>query len=103
MDQAAAGRMIADNDDHGEDGERPRRLMIVSAGNVPADTDYAHRRSPDDYPIEDPAKAWNALTVGGYTDLIDVHDAGYEKWRPMVSAGELSPHSRTRVTWPQSL
>jgi hypothetical protein len=103
IDQAAAGRMIADDDEEGEDGERPRRLIVVSAGNVLAETDYARRRSQDDYPIEDPAQAWNALTVGGYTDLIDVRDAGYETWTPLVSAGELSPHSRTSVTWPQGL
>ena len=86
--------MIAD-DDEGEEGERPRRLIVVSAGNVLADTDYTRWRSQDDFPIEDPAQAWNALTVGGYTDLIEVRDAGYEAWIPMVSAGELSPHSRT--------
>ena len=108
IDQAAAGRMIADdNDADGEGGEneatRPKRLIIVSAGNVIAETDYTRVRAQDDYPIEDPAQAWNALTVGGYTDLIDVRDEGYETWTPMVSAGELSPHSRTSVTWPQGL
>jgi hypothetical protein len=103
IDQAAAGRMIADDDAETEGGERPRRLIIVSAGNVTAETDYTRRRSQDEYPIEDPAQAWNALTIGGYTDLIDVRDEGYEDWRPVVSAGELSPHSRTSVTWPQGL
>ena len=60
-------------------------------------------RPQDEFPIEDPAQAWNALTIGGYTDLIDVRDEGYENWTPMVAAGELSPHSRTSVTWPQGL
>lgn len=103
IDQAAAGRMIADDDGEGEDAGRPKRLFIVSAGNVFAETDYARRQPQDDFPIEDPAQAWNALTVGGYTDLIDVRDAGYEDWTPMVGAGEVSPHSRTSVTWPQGL
>jgi hypothetical protein len=106
IDQAAVGRMIADgNGEGGEDNEveRPKRLIIVSAGNVLAETDYTRRRSQDEFPIEDPAQAWNALTVGGYTDLIDVRDEGYEDWDPMASAGELSPHSRTSVTWPQGL
>jgi hypothetical protein len=102
IDQAAAGRMIADDD--GEEGDdRPKRLIIVSAGNIAASTDYPRGRSQDEFPIEDPAQAWNALTVGGYTDLIDVRDEGYEDWTPVVSAGELSPHSRTSVTWPQGL
>ena len=81
----------------------PKRLIVLSAGNVLAETDYAKRRSQDDFPIEDPAQAWNALTIGGYTDLIDVRDEGYEAWTPIASAGNLSPHSRTSVTWPQGL
>src|SRR6202012_1845297 len=60
-------------------------------------------RSQDEYPIEDPAQAWNALTVGGYTDLIDIQDEGYTDWSPIADAGELSPHSRTSVTWPLGL
>jgi hypothetical protein len=108
IDQAAVGRMIADDDDEeeSEDGtgaKRPKRLMIVSAGNVLAEINYANRRSQDEYPIEDPAQAWNALTIGGYTDLVDVRDEGYERWTPIAAAGELSPHSRTSVIWPQGL
>jgi hypothetical protein len=107
IDQAAVGRMIADDDGDENDGlgevERPRRLIIISAGNVTADTEYAKRRPQDECPIEDPAQAWNALTVGGYTDRIEVRDKGYESWTPIVQAGELSPHSRTSVTWPQGL
>lgn len=102
LDQAAAGTMIGDqSDDPGV--EMPKRLIIVAAGNVLAETDFARRRPQDEYPIEDPAQAWNALTIGGYTDLIDVRDVGYEAWTPMAAAGELSPHSRTSVTWPQGL
>jgi hypothetical protein len=108
IDQAAVGRMIADDDGEEETEdragtERPRRLIVVSAGNVMAETDFSNRRSQDEYPIEDPAQAWNALTVGGYTDHIEVRDKGYENWTPIVQAGELSPHSRTSVTWPQGL
>ena len=103
IDQAAAGTMIADQDEHVNEASRPKRLFVASAGNVPAEIDFTRMRPQDDYPIEDPAQAWNALTVGGYTDLIDVRDTGYEAWTPIVAAGELSPHSRTSVTWPQGL
>jgi hypothetical protein len=108
VDQAAAGRMIADDDnadeteqDEEEPNElkRPKRLILISGGNIPADSDYAARRSQEDFPIEDPAQAWNALTVGGYTDLVHVTDAGYTEWHPMAAAGELSPHSRTSADW----
>lgn len=107
IDQAAVGRMIGDvaEGDAGDEDEtqRPKRLIVLSAGNILAETDYANRRSQDEFPIEDPAQAWNALTISGYTDLIDVRDEGYEGWAPIASAGELSPHSRTSVTWPQGL
>jgi hypothetical protein len=100
--------MIGDDDGAEENGDsddedRPKRLIILSAGNALAETDCRRRRSQDEFPIEDPAQAWNALTIGGYTDLIDVRDNGYEDWTPMAAAGELSPHSRTSVTWPQGL
>jgi hypothetical protein len=100
IDQAAAGCMVGDEAD---DGERPRRLIFISAGNVPAETGYAFRKSQDDFPIEDPAQAWNALSVSGYTDLIAVRDEGYEDWKPLAEAGDLSPHSRTSVTWEQGI
>jgi hypothetical protein len=96
IDQAASASMIGDEQD------APRRLIVVAAGNIAAETNPNEIHSQDNYPIEDPAQAWNALTVGGYTDLIEVRDNGYEDWTPMANAGELSPHSRTSVTWPQS-
>lgn len=95
IDQAASGSMI------GDDKDAPKRLIVLAAGNVEAETDPMRIQPQDHYPIEDPAQAWNALTVGGYTDLIEVREKGYEDWTPMAAAGELSPHSRTSVTWPQ--
>jgi Subtilase family len=100
IDQAAAGCMEGEN---ANDENRNRRLFVVSAGNVPPETNFLARRPQDDYPIEDPAQAWNALTIGGYTDLINIDDQGYEDWTPLVDAGALSPHSRTGVTWLQGV
>jgi len=94
IDQASAGEMPGDGND------APMRLFILSAGNVPAEGDFARLRSQDDYPIEDPAQAWNALTIGGYTDLTQIHERDYLRWTPLVPAGQISPHSRTSVTWP---
>ena len=94
VDQAAAGAMV------GDDQAAPKRLIVVSGGNVPSEIDMARLQPQDNYPIEDPAQAWNALTVGGYTDLTGVRETGYERWMALASAGDLSPHSRTSVTWP---
>lgn len=96
IDQAASGSMIGDGDD------RPRRLIVISTGNVKAEIDADRVQHPDDCAAEDPAQAWNALTIGGYTDLGDVQDAGYDDWTALSSIGDVSPHSRTSVTWPQS-
>lgn len=96
IDQAAAGSM------DGDDEDAPKRLIVVAGGNVTPEIDVSQIRPQDEYPIEDPAQAWNALTVGGYTDLVTVRERGYEDWTPMVGAGHLSPHSRTSITWPQT-
>lgn len=95
IDQIAAGTMIGDGDN------APKRLFIVSSGNVTPVIDYAQLLPQDNFPAEDPCQAWNALSVGAYTDLVDIHDEGYTDWTVLAQAGELSPHSRTTVTWPQ--
>lgn len=95
VDQASFGLMPAD------ENEGPKRLFVISAGNVPAETDASRIIHPSEAPIEDPAQAWNALTVGGYTEKTQIDDVGYEDWRPLVEAGDISPFSRTSVTWPQ--
>jgi hypothetical protein len=81
-----------------------RRLFLVSAGNVwPLEEDHLDRSDVE--PIEDPAQAWNALTVGACTDLDDAASTpGFDGWTPLASRGELSPLSRTGVAfqrvWP---
>ena len=84
------------------------RLFIVSAGNVRdlTDTSTAYLDRCDTHPVEDPAQAWNALTVGAYTDLVDVGAPGstHEGWVAVALPGDLSPFSRTGVgfqaQWP---
>jgi hypothetical protein len=81
-----------------------QRLFLISAGNVRVWEDDHLARS-DVEPIEDPAQAWNALTVGAYTDLDDASGApGFDGWTPVAPRGELSPFSRTAVAferaWP---
>ena len=35
---------------------------------------------PEAYPVEDPAQAWNVLTIGGFTDRDDVAHPDYRGW-----------------------
>ncbi len=84
------------------------RLFIISAGNVRdlTDTTLTYLDRCDALPVEDPAQAWNALTIGAYTDLVDVGAEGtpHEGWAPLAQPGDLSPFSRTGVgfqrQWP---
>ncbi|MEZ5968656.1 MAG: S8 family peptidase [Hyphomonas sp.] len=92
LDQAAAGVMAGDAD-------RPRRLILVATGNAPVAIDANLNGDIHNSPIEDPAQAWNALTVGGYTDKTLIDDEGYEHFTPHQAAGELSLHTRTSMLW----
>jgi len=96
IDQIAAAAMPGDDDG------APRRLFIVSAGNAPAHIERERILPADDYPIEDPAQAWNALTVGGYTDKTVIDEQDLADWTPFAPAGDISPFTRTSVRWPQS-
>ena len=77
-----------------------RRLMVLSAGNIRVDLMPAdHLVRNDLESVEDPAHAWNALTVGAFTEKVDLIDPALAGWSAIAPAGELSPRSRTSVTW----
>jgi hypothetical protein len=84
------------------DGSATRRLFVVSAGNVTA-LDLAHLDRSDVEPVHDPAQAWNAVTVGAFTEKGNLGD-GWDGWSPVAAPGDLSPYSTTSVpfqeTWP---
>lgn len=79
--------------------DQQRRLMVLSAGN----TDLASRR---DYPdsnltdgVHDPGQAWNAITVGGYTEKALVDQTRNPGWEALASHGDLAPCACTSLTW----
>lgn len=77
-----------------------RRLMIISAGNVQQDIasgDYLNINDLET--VENPAQAWDPLVVGAYTEKVNIIDPGYAGWQPVAPGGDLSPRSRTSVTW----
>ena len=108
MDALAAGRVF-DQTTQGlvyrEGEDENRRLFIVSAGNVdPSSLAVAHLDQSDTDAVHDPAQAWNALTVGAFTERISIQDPSWHGWKPVAAAGDLSPWSTTSVTfarqWP---
>jgi hypothetical protein len=79
------------------------RMFVISAGNTSV-LERNHLARSDLEPVEDPAQAWNALTVGAYTDRGVIEDERFDGYEPLAPAGELSPYSTTSVgfaaPWP---
>lgn len=87
------------------DGARPLlrpRLFVLAAGNIPW-TQWHHYPFRNDLEtIEDPGQAWNALTVGAYTNQVDFDQARWPALAPIAEVGSLAPASRTSVSWSRS-
>jgi hypothetical protein len=73
------------------------RLIVVAAGNVDS-YQHDHLGESDTSIVDDPAQAWNALTVSAHTDLATppAHPQ-YNGWSTVADQGQLSPHSRTSL------
>jgi subtilisin family serine protease len=80
--------------------EVDKRLFVISAGNVPDDNWLQYPESNQTYGVEQPAQAWNALTVGAYTEKQELPaTADYAGWSALAPPGDLSPFSSTSCTW----
>ena len=80
--------------------ETARRLILISAGNIReglSKAEYPARNETE--PIENPAQAWNAMTIGAFTDKTNLIDPSYAGWEAIAPAGDLCPTSRTSLTW----
>ena len=81
------------------------RLFMVSAGNI-RDINFLDKDIINAYPnnhslrkIQNPAQAWNALTIGAFTNIVAPNSpelAGYDRVAPV---GGISPFSRTSYLW----
>ena len=94
MDQLASG----------VSGQRDeRRLILVAVGNTDnfrfGSGDYLNLCDDPDNEVQSPAQAWNAITVGAYTEKHQL-PAG-EPVTPLAPFGDLSPASRT-ASWSSS-
>jgi hypothetical protein len=78
-----------------------RRLIILSAGNTTDPDEW--RRYPESNltnEVHDPAQAWNALTVGAFTNKTQIRDRTLAGFAAKAHAGSLSPFSTTSLSWP---
>lgn len=78
-----------------------RRLFVLSAGNTNDSTAWAaYPHNLTTSSVHDPGQAWNALTVGAYTELTTI-SANAPAYQPIAIAGGLSPYTTTSATWQQ--
>ncbi len=93
---ATVDRLAADAE--GEN-EIPR-LILLSGGNINDPNAWATcptSNSTDS--IHDPGQAWNALTIGAYTNLTQITEEDAGHYSPIAAGGGLSPFSTTSYTW----
>ena len=78
-----------------------RRSIILSSGNIhDPDSWREFPASNLTTEVEDPGQAWNALTVGAYTEKVKITDPALKGYAPIAGGGDLSPYSSTSFTWP---
>lgn len=82
-----------------------KRLMCISAGN----TQVEEIADADDYlaavrlhSVENPGQAWNAITVGAYTDKIQIETREYSDYAPVANRGGISPFTSSSIMWEKS-
>jgi len=85
------------------ENDKPR-IIVLSAGNTSDSlTDMA---GYPDYNIlqdvHDPAQAWNAITVGAYTEKATIAEDDCFDYTALAPVGGLSPFSTTSTTWEKS-
>lgn len=81
-----------------------KRLFLVSAGNV--DSSFLQKngyfKACELKSVEDPAQAWNALSIGAYTqDAIIQPSQMTRGFHAVAQVNELSPYSSTSFSWKQ--
>ena len=81
-------------------GDDIQRLIIISSGNIENSNNW--RNYPEDNltnEVHDPGQAWNALTVGAYTEKTRIVAPSLNNYIAIAPSGGLSPYSTTSTTW----
>lgn len=97
--QPSSWSAALDNICVGKNGADKRHLFVVSAGNTEMSShiDYPDSNITDQ--VHDPGQAWNALTIGAYTDKVHISEPDFATWTPLADAGDMAPGTTTSVTW----
>ena len=97
---ASIDALLAGTGDELSDGKK--RLMCIAAGN----TTIEEISNADDHltavrlhSVENPGQAWNAITVGAYTDKTVIARSEYADYSPVSNKGGVSPFSSSSILW----
>lgn len=82
-----------------EEEGRGKELFLVASGNV-------WLANPEEYPsknhvegVHDPGQAFNAITVGGYTDMDTLDPREFPNAEVLVRKGGMAPSNSTSMLW----
>ncbi len=81
----------------GED--EPQRLVVVAGGNVDQVNWPLYPEINRTTGVHDPGQAWNAVTVGAFTDRSQLDPGRYPGWSLLATPGTLAPASSTSIVW----
>lgn len=77
-----------------------RRLIVLAAGNErDREAWIDHPDHLDTSEIHDPGQAWNALTVGAFTERWQITEEDLRDWEPVAVPGDLAPMTSTSIMW----
>jgi Subtilase family len=79
--------------------DEQRRLMFVSAGNYLHMTVADYPQANHNASVQDPAQAWNVITVGAFTQKVMITDPDLAGYQPLAPDGGLCPTSTTSCGW----
>ncbi len=85
-----------------EEEDTFKRLILISAGNLPYNEIKNYPASNELHSVQNPAQAWNSLTVGAFTDKVDIDIKKYPELAAIARKGDLSPTSTTSLLWNES-
>ena len=96
---AAIDRMASAATLEGEDPLEPSLFVIAAGNNRDTTTWIRYPTCVDGELIHDPGQSWNALTVGAYTDKVNIEGDQAREYTPIARAGDLSPFTSTSSKW----
>ena len=67
--------------------DNQRRIVIVAAGNTTREHRHLYPDSNLTDCVHDPGQAWNALTVGAFTEKCNIDEIAYPHWQAVAPFG----------------